>query len=144
MEFFHPKKTVDFMRYRRFAMVASTALTLASIVGVFFPGPNYGIDFRGGTELEVAPKGKITSSELRKTVEDLGYNRPEVVSVGGGRSNQFILRIQEVSSLPAAKAAQIEAGFKRELGSVQLDAFRASPGGDKISLRLSQAMEPEA
>jgi preprotein translocase subunit SecF len=144
MEFFHPKKTVDFMRYRRFAMVASTALTLASIVGVFFPGPNYGIDFRGGTELEIAPKGKITSSELRKTVEALGYNRPEVVSVGGTKSNQFILRIQEVSSLPAHKAAQIEAGFKRELGDVQLDAFRASPGGDKISLRLSQSMEPEA
>src|SRR5689334_8451136 len=109
MQLFHPKQTIDFMRYRRFAMIASTALTLASVVSVFFPGPNYGIDFRGGTELEIAPKGVVSSSELRKTVEDLGYNRPEVLSVGN-KSDQFILRIQEVSSLPPHKVEAIEKG----------------------------------
>jgi preprotein translocase subunit SecF len=145
MELFKPSsKVVDFMRYQRVAGVTSLIVTLASAVGVFWPGPNYGIDFRGGTELEVALKSKTTSGELRQAVESLGYNRPDVIAVGAPEANRFILRIQEVSSLPPQQAAKIEAGLKRELGTVALDGFRVSPGGDKIALRLSDSMEPEA
>ena len=145
MELFNPGgKTVDFMRYQKACGLGSLIITLASMVGMFWPGPNYGIDFRGGTELEVALKSKTTSGELRTAVEGLGYNRPDVIAVGAPESNRFILRIQEVSSLPAHKAATIEAGLKTALGKVLVDGFRVSPGGDKIALRLSESMEPEA
>jgi preprotein translocase subunit SecF len=128
------------MKWQRLCGTVSGLLVLASIVGLFFPGPNYGIDFRGGTELEVALKSKVSSEELRAAVESLGYHRHDVIAVAGSQ-NRFILRIQEVASLPAKKADEIEAKFKKELGNVTLDAFKVSPGGDKVSLRLSEAVE---
>lgn len=144
MEFFKPgHKTIDFMRYQRLCGIVSGALVLASIIGMFFPGPNYGIDFRGGTELEIAFKSKVGSDELRRAVESLGYHRPDVISVAG-KDNRFIVRIQEVSSLPAKQVDKIESSLKTALGTIQLDGFKVSPGGDKIALRLSEAMEPEA
>jgi preprotein translocase subunit SecF len=143
MEFFKTGRVIDFMRYQRVCGIGSGILVLASIVGLFWPGPNYGIDFRGGTELEIEMKSQVSSEELRETVEALGYHRPDVISVAGG-SNRFILRIQEVSSLPAGEVSKIQAAFKRSLGPIALDNFKVSPGGDKISLRLSEAMEPEA
>jgi preprotein translocase subunit SecF len=143
MEFFKSGRTIDFMRYQKVCGLVSGSLVLASIIGLFFPGPNYGIDFSGGTELEIALKSKVSSDELRSAIEGLGYHRPDVIAVAG-TSNRFILRIQEVSSLPAGQAAKIEASVKRALGKVELDAFKVSPGGDKISLRLSENMDPSA
>jgi len=143
MEFFKSHRVIDFMRYQRVCGITSGVLVLASMIGLFYPGPNYGIDFRGGTELEIALKSKVSTEDLRKTVEDLGYHRPEVISVGGD-ANRYILRIQEVSSLPAKQTDKIEAGFKRALGPVAVDGFKVSPGGDKISLRLAESVDPEA
>ena len=68
---------------------------------MFWPGPNYGIDFKGGTEIELEFKGDVSAAELRKAVIELGYDRPRW-SASQGQKNRFIVRVQEVSSLPDA------------------------------------------
>ena len=40
------------MRHRRIYVIASTILVVLSIVSVFYPGPNFGTDFVGGTEIQ--------------------------------------------------------------------------------------------
>lgn len=141
MEFFKPRDTVDFLKYRKQCAIASLVVVLASIVGIFFPGLNYGIDFKGGTELELEFTGGVTSAALRAVVTELGYGRPEVIAVEG-KSNRFILRIQQVSALPPQEVVKIEAGLKQVLGTTALDSMKVSPGGDKIMLRLSANVEP--
>jgi preprotein translocase subunit SecF len=140
MEFFKSTKTIDFLKYRKVCAIASSVVVAASLLGLFVPGPNYGIDFRGGTELEVAFKGKVSSAELRDAVTGLGYKRPEVVEVTG-KENRFIIRIQEVSSLPADKVDKIQSAAQAAFGSVKIDAFKVSPGGDKIAVRLSESVD---
>ena len=54
MEFFKSHKVYDFMRVRKYWIFLSIALALGSFVLLYIPGPNYGTDFRGGTEIEVA------------------------------------------------------------------------------------------
>ncbi len=136
MEFFKPGMTIDFLRHRRITSVGSLVLALASLVALFVPGPNFGIDFKGGTELEIEFDGGVTSGELRAAVSSLGYDQPEVIGVQGA-PNRYIVRIQEVSSLPEAEIAKIEASLTSSLGDTGIDQFRVSPGGDKISLRLT-------
>jgi preprotein translocase subunit SecF len=143
MEFFKPGVTIDFLKYRRAAAMLSTVLVLGSLVSLFVPGLNLGIDFKGGTELELEFKGKVDAAELRKVVMDLGYSRPEVVEVAE-RPNRFIVRIQEVSSLPAQQVAAIETQLGQALGEIKVDSLKVSPGGDKLSMRLSDAAEPQA
>ena len=143
MEFFKSTATIDFMKWRRFCAILSFILVVGSLVLLFVPGPNYGIDFKGGTELELEFKGKVDSGEVREKVAELGYHRPEVIAVGNAK-NRFIVRIQEVSSLPATQVAQIEKKLKGALGADKVEGMKVSPGGDKITLRLTESADPEA
>lgn len=142
MEFFKPGLVVDFLQYRRVFGVISAILVLASVVLLFVPGPNFGIDFKGGTEVELAFPEPVSSAELRDAVTALGYARPQVVSVEGSKTH-YIISIQEVSSLPADKVAEIQSRLGKTLEEAEIRELDVSPGGDKISLRLTDAAEPE-
>jgi preprotein translocase subunit SecF len=141
MEFFKPGVTIDFLKYRKLCAILSMVLVGGSLISLVYPGPNFGIDFKGGTELELAFKGNVNAGELRQAVMGLGYDRPEVVEVSG-QKNRFIVRIQEVSSLPAKQVDAIEKRVGDALGAVKLESLKVSPGGDKISLRLSDTADP--
>ena len=52
MEFFKPGRVFDFMGQRWFWIPLSFILVIVSVILSFFPGPNYGTDFRGGTEVD--------------------------------------------------------------------------------------------
>ena len=66
MEFFKPGRQFDFMGQRRFWISLSVLLVIASTILMFYPGPNYGTDFRGGTEIEVAFKAPTDGSLFAK------------------------------------------------------------------------------
>lgn len=136
MEFIKPGTYIDFMRYRAPVTGALALLATLSLVSLFYPGPNYGIDFAGGTELQLAFTGDTKSAEIRSALEDAGYSRPDVISVEG-QTNEYIIRVSEVSSLPEEQAEKIRAAATAALGEEVLQELRISPGGDKITIRAS-------
>ena len=81
MEFFKPGRVFDFMGQRRFWIPLSFILVIASVILSFYPGPNYGTDFRGGTEIEVAFTKTIDTAAIRKAVEESHFSSPEVVKI---------------------------------------------------------------
>jgi preprotein translocase subunit SecF len=140
MEFVKPGTYIDFMRWSRPVITVSGLLVLMSILSlVVWPKANLGTDFAGGTELQLEFRGRISSEEVRTTLTSLGYDRPDVVAVQGA-SNQFIIRISEISSIPPSRQATIKqaatTGFA-EGGRVT--EFEFSEGGDKIVVRFSAA-----
>jgi preprotein translocase subunit SecF len=142
VEFIKPGRVFDFMRYRRQAVLLSVFLVLASIVSIFVPGPNYGIDFAGGTELQLAFAGDVSTGELRGLLEDMQYRSPDVVEVTG-RDNTYLVRVREVTTLPEGIGESIETSLDEALDPAVV-SVRVSPGGDKVSLRLDEAAEPSA
>ena len=143
MEFFKPTLFIDFMKYRRLSVTLSFALSFASIGAWFYPGPTFGIDFKGGTEVEMAFKQPVSSEELRAAVEGLGYTRPDVVGVGGS-DTRYIVRVMQVSALSEAQVGRIRDRLHSALGQTKVEDMKVSPGGDKISLRLSAPVELDA
>jgi preprotein translocase subunit SecF len=123
-------------------IVLSAVLVGGSLLSLYYPGPNFGIDFKGGTEIEVQLEGKVTAAELRSSVAELGFGHPEVIAVEG-HANRFILRLTEVSSLPDSQVDKIRAKLAKDLGDLAIDDFKVSPGGDKLTLRLSGEAELE-
>jgi len=98
MEFFKPGRQFDFMGQRKFWIILSFSLVAISTILLFFPGPNYGTDFRGGTEIEVAFTKHVEISELRKAIEDSGFSTPDVVKVvDPNNQDHYIVRVQDVS-----------------------------------------------
>lgn len=142
MEFFKPGLHIDFMKHRNVLVTGSLLLALASLISLFYPGPNFGIDFRGGTELELKFKGEVGTERVRDTLMELGYDRPDVVQVEG-KSSQYIVRVQEVSSLPEAQINKIRAALETGLGDAKVEELKASPGGDTVAVRFTAPAQPE-
>ncbi len=142
MELVRPGTYIDFMRHRGGVVGMSFVLVVLSVASIFYPGPNYGIDFAGGTELQLKFKGNARPDQIRAALEDSGYKRPDVVSVEGAR-NEYIIRVQEVSSLPESQVRKMRQAVKQRLPAGTLKEFRTSPGGDKVTLRLANPTDDE-
>jgi preprotein translocase subunit SecF len=136
MEFIKPGSYFDFMKYRGPVITVLALMATLSLVSLFYPGPNYGIDFAGGTEVQLAFRGDTTPNEVRKALENSGYSRPDVISVEG-QPNQYIIRVQEVSSLPEEQVDKLREAVTALLGEDVVREMKVSPGGDKITLRVS-------
>ena len=72
MEFFKPGRVFDFMGQRAFWIPLSFILVIASTIFAFWPfpkvwpyGPNYGTDFKGGTEVEIAFLQPVDAAGVR-------------------------------------------------------------------------------
>lgn len=148
MEFFKPGRQFDFMRQRIFWIPLSFLLVIASTVLSFVPGPNYGTDFRGGTEIEVAFTKPIDASQVRQAVEAIGFKTPDVVQVvDKANPHRFIIRVQDVSALDDATKGRIQRGLcQTDDPKAPMDEAKCpttaravevkfSPGGDKILAR---------
>lgn len=136
MELLKPDTYIDFMRYRLPVIGVSTTLVILSLASLFYPGANLGLDFSGGTELEVQFNGAVTTTELREALSEAGHPGADVVTVEG-RANTYMLRVNETSAITEEVQAAIESRLTSALGDVTVLQYKVSPGGDKISLRLS-------
>lgn len=144
MEFFKPGVVIDFMRHRRIYMSVSLVLVLLSIGSLFYPGPNYGTDFLGGTEIQVSFQGEVSSDELRSALSDLGYSGADVVEVVE-RPNEFIIRTGEFSAITPEQQQQIRTAITsaiEALEGVELRRIRIPEGGDKVRVQLSADIDP--
>jgi preprotein translocase subunit SecF len=141
MEFFKPGVTYDFFKYRWPFIFTSIGLCVLSLISLFVPGPKLGIDFKGGTEVELVLKGEVSSSDLRRTVVELGFGQPDVIAVQGVK-NHYLLRLDQISSLSKAQLDKAYKGLDHDLGQSKLLEMKASPGGDKLSIHLTGPAEP--
>lgn len=148
MEIFKPGRIYDFMGMRTFWVSLSLLLTVLSTFGALvWPGPNYGTDFKGGTEVELGFLKPIDASKVREATHAAGFQHPDVVEVADpANPNRFLIRVQEVSSITEEQKKQLLAELcysdlpeppvtdKCPAGAHAIEA-KFSPGGDKISLR---------
>jgi preprotein translocase subunit SecF len=142
MEFFKPGVTYDFFKYRWPFIFTSLALTLMSAISLVWPGPRFGIDFKGGTEVELVFKGDVSAHELRQAVLDLGFGHPDVIAVEG-KANRYLLRLEQISSLPPEQLARAKDTLSKQLGEGALLDMKASPGGDMLTLEVAKQVPTE-
>ncbi|MBX6424659.1 MAG: protein translocase subunit SecF [Variibacter sp.] len=95
----------DFMRFRRISFPLSALLSILAIVLYFAHGLNFGIDFRGGTLIEVQDKSGIADlSKMRATIAGLNLGDFQLQQFGGP-ANVLI----RVAQQPGGEAEQRQA-----------------------------------
>ena len=72
----------DFMQWRLAAGIGSGVAILISIVALGFSGLNFGLDFTGGTLVEVGYPGAVQPNEVRVQLERAGFNNAVVQNFG--------------------------------------------------------------
>ncbi|CAL77786.1 Protein-export membrane protein secF [Bradyrhizobium sp. ORS 278] len=100
----------DFTQFRRISFPISAALSILAIVLFFTHGLNLGIDFRGGSLLEVRAKsGTADIAGMRATLSTLGLGEVQLQQFGADTDASVLIRIAEQ---PGGDAAQQEAANK--------------------------------
>ena len=98
----------DFMRFRRISFPMSALLSILAISLYFFHGLNFGIDFKGGTLMEVQAKsGAADLAKMRSTLAALNLGDVQLQQFGG--PTDVLIRVAEQ---PGGDAAQQEAVTK--------------------------------
>jgi len=91
-ELIKPGTKHDFVKYRRVAVVASFIVNALILAGaIVWPKLNYGVDFAGGTELQIKFNKPVDASEVRDEVSKVGFGEPTVQVYGNPNERQFLV-----------------------------------------------------
>ena len=85
-------KIYNFMGLRRIALVFSAVLLLVSIGSLSTQGLVLGLDFSGGTQVEVGYQKPVNVAELRDQLKQSGFDDPVVVHFGS--ESDVLIRMQ--------------------------------------------------
>jgi len=82
MEFFKPNTKIDFMAQRKGAAVLSIILFALSLISLAINGLNWGLDFTGGTQIQLSFPEEADLNKIRDTLENGGFREAVVISYG--------------------------------------------------------------
>ena len=123
----------DFMRFRRISFPISAMLSIAAIALYFFHGLNFGIDFVGGTLMEVETKaGPADLAQMRSTIAGLNLGDFQLQQFGA--PNDVLIRISEQPGGDAAQQAAVQK-VRDALGN-EVDYRRVEVVGPSVSNEL--------
>ncbi|MDX1587376.1 MAG: protein translocase subunit SecD [Oleiphilaceae bacterium] len=128
---------MDFMRGRVIGLVVSAVLSIAAIALFVQPGLKYGVDFTGGTVVEVQAPA-VTVEQLRDTLESRNLEDAAIQEFGD--DGRFLIRLPAEQGEPGATAQQVTL-LKSAVSSVAPEAEfpRVDMVGPKVSGGFSDA-----
>jgi len=130
MQFIRPGTQFDFVGKRKLAAIVSTLLVVASMVLFFVKGPNWGIDFTGGTEIELHFEKSTSIDEVRSAVGQLGLASDTIQQVGDQQKSAYIIRIQDTTFGTERLRTEVENALEGRFGAewIQESSFDAQVG----------------
>lgn len=119
MEFFNPNSKVDFMGARRWTAVFSLLIFILSMCALLIHGLKWGLDFTGGTQIEVSYSQAADLTQIREDLTRAGFKEAQVVSYGTSRDvlisiapregqEQSILVDKVMGALPDATKQRVD------------------------------------
>jgi len=96
---------INFMRYRHIAAAISGSLVLASIISLAINQVNWGLDFTGGTLVEVVYEQSVNPEDIRQQLQDAGYEGHVVQYFGSDRD--VLVRVPPQKGLSERENAKL-------------------------------------
>ena len=123
-------KVYNFMGLRRYTVIFSTVLLLVSAVSLFSQGLVLGLDFSGGTQIEVGYQQPVDVAQLRDRLDVAGFKNPVVVHFGS--ETDVLIRMQ---GEPDQSLAERVYGILQS-GNEQIELRRVDYVGPQIGEEL--------
>lgn len=109
MEFFRIKNSIPFMRYARLFNVISLITFLIAVGSLATKGLNFGVDFTGGTVMEVSYEQPPELDRVRAAMAGLGFTEASVQNFGSARDVLIRLPVKEgVTSAQLSEQVMVE------------------------------------
>ena len=129
MEFIKPGTTFDFIGRRRIAMSASAVLIVIGLLTAGLRGLNYGIDFAGGTLVELRMPRDVDIEDVRRELRGIGMGDSTIQHYGS--KDEILIRMMR-----SPKGIE---GLQGEI----IKALEVSYGQGKIELRRTEVVGPQ-
>ena len=118
---------IDFLAWRRVALIFSSIFLIVSVSSLFLKELNYGLDFTGGTLVELSYPDSANISEIRETLVNGGFSGAQVANFGS--SKEVLIK------LPGTVSDSLGSEIVTLLGSVSLN--------QEIDLRRIEYVGPQ-
>ena len=118
---------VDFLAWRKYALGLSLCLVCISTVSLFFKQLNYGLDFTGGSLVELHYAKPVEISSIRKALFEAGYESAQVANFG---SDQEVL-------------IRLSGNVSDSLGAEIMSLLKDQTEEDTIELRRIEYIGPQ-
>ena len=113
MELIKPGTKIPFTRYRKLALIVLDASSIWSVLAfLFFKGPTIGVDFAGGTIMQLKFQQKTTIPDIRQALETIGLGGSTMQDFGQEGANEFLVRVEKAG----VEVARSERSDKKSAG----------------------------
>lgn len=136
-----PNTNIDFIGLRRPFLIISMMINIAILVGIATVGFNFGIDFAGGTLVEVKFDHSISPAEVRTRAQSGGLHEATVQGIGSTNENSFLLRLGGTTQLTKEGAEKAKAALN---GLGTMKSVYADLDNGLVNFRSTQKVDVAA
>ena len=126
---------INFLGFRKISIFFSFLLCICSIFSIFIFSLNYGIDFKGGTLIEIKSSSKIEISDIRSRLYGIGFEDAQIQTFGS--DDTILIRIENDNAVDGKADLNASKIIAKELGNLFL-IQRTEIVGPKVSSELIQ------
>ena len=132
MELIKPGSKIPFTSYRKLAVILSTIVNLAVLVMLFIKGPNLGVDFAGGTVVQLKFQQQVSIPDIRRALESINLGGSEIQDFGREGDNEYLIRLEKTSVEIGALGEQVKKALSDQFGADKFEIRRIEFVGPKI------------
>jgi preprotein translocase subunit SecF len=139
VELIKPNTKIDFVGKIKYALIFSWALIIVGIISMIAKGgPQYGIDFKGGTLFQIKFAKQVKAGEIRNALKDIGEGGGSVQSVGAAADNEFLINFDTTTGDLEAFSDTVREQFVKKFGKDSFEIRRAEIVGPKVGKDLRE------
>jgi preprotein translocase subunit SecF len=139
MDLIRPGTQIEFMKIKNITFALSIALIVLSLISIFLlKGINYGIDFAGGTEVQVAFTDPVKTGDVRDAMDPIGLNNSIIQRIGTQDDHEFLIRTPMMNEASDDVSQKIKGALEGAFGKEKVDIRRVEMVGSAVSKDLKQ------
>ena len=129
-------RNINFVSKFKKANFISIIIFVSSIILIFFKGLNYGIDFKGGTLIELRTETSIDTSLIRESLKTMNLGDVNVKKFG--KKGDYLIKVEQKNSNNSSLIPEIKKTLSDYLNT-EVDFRRVENVGPKVSSELLQS-----
>jgi preprotein translocase subunit SecF len=138
MELIKPGTKIPFTQYRHIAVALSSLVNVAVLVFLLIHGPKLGVDFAGGTLVQLKLQDAVAIPDVRSALGSLASGDTVIQDFGQPGANEFLVRMEKTSVEIGTLGEQIRANLSKRFGEKGFEIRRIESVGPKVGAELRQ------
>jgi len=139
MEIIRPGINIDLVGKMKIAFVASLVAIILSVLSLLLHGgPNLGIDFAGGTQVQIKFSQETTAEGIRDSLQTIGLGNSIIQRFGYHANNEFLIKTEKSSSALEGLSNKMAEALEVSYGKENFEIRRVEVVGPKVGKDLRQ------